>query len=139
MDYCYTYTQKVLKNWKEVKKEFGDSFATKIKLREFIGKLEEPRIIPIEELGNHEVAFFENNEDIRSISYETGELDPNPGFRMEDIMYNFEVDTMKGLVKAKKLYRFNGDYYLVTRKYKTEDYGKTWRAWTGIPREKYVF
>ena len=50
-----------------------------------------------------------------------------------------KVDMAKETVTAKKLYRFQGKYFMKTRKYDMRNYGKTWRAWDAVPNERYVW
>lgn len=136
-DSCYTFTTKENLKEKDVQKEFGNLLETRSKIFAFLRREEEAHIIPLEQLGEHEVAFFENNIETGTFDYET--FEPVKPFSLEDVLANFVVDTKKQTVTAKKLYRFQGRYYMRTRKYDMKNYGKTWRAWTGIPKEHYVW
>ena len=136
-DSCYTFTTKGNLKEKDVQKEFGNLLETRSKIFAFLRREEEAHIIPLEQLGEHEVAFFENNIETGTVNYET--FEPVKKFSLEDVLANFVVDTKKQTVTAKKLYRFQGRYYMRTRKYDMKNYGKMWRAWTGIPKEHYVW
>jgi hypothetical protein len=83
------------------------------------------------------VAFFENREE-KEYGYVDLKPHENP-FSLEDILVDFKVDMAKATVTAKKLYRFQGKYFMKTRKYDMRNYGKTWRAWDAVPNEHYVW
>ena len=139
METCYTWTLKQNLSEKEIQKEFGDKYAVndKInKIRRFLTR-EDASIIPLEQLSHEDVAFFENREE-KEYGYVDLEPHEKP-FSLEDILVDFKVDMAKETVTAKKLYRFQGKYFMKTREYDMRNYGKTWRAWDAVPKEHYVW
>ena len=136
MEACYTFTTKENLSEKEIQKEFGDIYAARDKTRRFLTR-EDASIIPLEQLSNEDVAFFENREE-KEYGYVNLEPHEKP-FSLEDILVDFKVDMEKATVTAKKLYRFQGKYFMKTRKYDIRNYGKTWRAWDAVPKEHYVW
>lgn len=134
---CYKFTTREDLSEKDIREEFGDIYEKKKRIFAYLDKEEDPKIIPPEQLKDHEVAFFENNiED--ALDYDTQMFVPRP-FSLEDVLVDFEVDTKKETVTAKKLYRYRGKYFMKTRTYDMKNYGKTWRAWTAMPKEHYVW
>lgn len=136
MEACYTFTVKENLSGKEIQEEFGDIYAARDKIRRFLTR-EDASIIPLEQLSHEDVAFFENREE-NVYRYEDFKPDEKP-FNLEDILVDFKVDMAKETVTAKKLYRFQGKYFMKTRKYDMRNYGKTWRAWDAVPKERYVW
>lgn len=136
MEACYTFTVKENMSGKEIQKEFGDIYAARDKIRRFLTR-KDASIIPLEQLSHEDVAFFENREE-NVYRYEDFEPDEKL-FSLEDILVDFKVDMAKETVTAKKLYRFQGKYFMKTRKYDMRNYGKTWRAWDAVPKERYVW
>ena len=136
-DVCYKYTMTPLRE-KDIKEEFGDQHILKEMARKFFTNEEEPRIIPVEELGEHDAAYFENNNQLLDFNYVSGEpIQKGPS--TIDVLVNFKVDREKGTVTGKKLFQCMGKYTMQKRIYSLKDYGKTWRAWTGMPKEYYIF
>ena len=119
---CYTSKREKV-TYKDILKKFGDIQEKHNKIAEFMKRNKtDAKVIPIEELGNHEVALFQS---FAKESFQT--------YSLSDIMVDFQIEPETGKVTVLKLYRFRGEEWMETRTYWTGNYNKTWRAWTALP------
>lgn len=120
-DTCYEH-KSIEIGWHEIEKKFGSIYEKKLKVHEFFKREKTDVVIPVEELEKHHSALFQtiHNNGFQDYSF-------------NDVLIDFQVDKEKGIVKAKKLFKFMQRYFLETRIYYIENYGKTWRAWAALP------
>ena len=124
-DICFTIKTKPIRE-KEINVQFGNVFEKHKKVVEFMKRNKTDKIIPVKELGKHDAALFQT----LLIPHELQE------YSLSDIMVDFEIDYETGTVTAKKLFRCLGRYEMETRVYYLDNYGKTWRAWSALPKRE---